>query len=446
MRFRRILCLCMIVSASTITSAAPAQNPEALWERYEQVANRFAELNSQTQTEELDPFATRGNRIYRETIDSGQEVISVLLALMALESGITDEDREAALDSLLTTRQLVGVLMVEVEQCREGLAELNSLLEHPGLSVRPILLRGTRRWKARAEACLERQVADEATLPAELEVEELRLANEAAARQAEAEAEEQRLANEAAAQHAEEQRLANEAAAQQAEEQRLANEAAAQQAEQQRLTNEAAARHAEEQRLANEAAAQHAEEQRLANEAAAQQAEEQRLANEAAAQQAEQQRLTNEAAAQRAEEQRLANEAAAQQAETSAALQRAERERSSSAPSIVLLTVGVLAIGGAVGWDLATASQRSEWTELENSSSCFGDGTCLESTQGRFSELRRSISRARVGTGVLAGVGVASGITGIVLLLTRSKSGDSSVVALPDIGSNYAGIRLIREF
>ncbi len=207
----------LVLAVLCTASMASAQHNDALWNRYLEAATTFGELYAQT--EELDPIATRGNRIYRDTIDAGQQLVDVLDELLALEEGITPEEGLAALDSLLTTRQIIGALMVEVQQCNEGLAELDSLLEHPGLADRPLVLESTTLWKGRAETCIAQQerASERERRAAELEAEQQRLADEAAAREAELRDLEERMAVEEDEEVlAEMQRRMNELSAEQA--------------------------------------------------------------------------------------------------------------------------------------------------------------------------------------------------------------------------------------
>ena len=217
MMFRPLATLCLTAGLIGFASSAAAQNNDALWDRYNTAATEFGGLY--TQTDELDPIATRGNRIYRETIGVGQELVAVLDQLLELDSGITAEERVAAMDSLLTTRQIIGSLMVEVQQCDEGLTELEQLLEHPELVERPLVLESATLWKGRAETCIAQQqrAAERERRAAQLEAEEQRLADEAAAREAEIRELEARMANEQdEAVLAEMQRRMNELSAQQA--------------------------------------------------------------------------------------------------------------------------------------------------------------------------------------------------------------------------------------
>ncbi len=183
MKSLRILFLSVLLLL--ISSSALAQNADQLWARYNDAAMSFGTLYAET--EEQDPLATRGNRVYRDTISAGQELVEVLNDLLASGSGISPEERVAALDSLLTTRQIIGSLMVEVQQCEEGLAELEAVLAHPGVSDRPIVEESANRWKVRADTCIQGQAleAERERRAAEIAAEEQRLAHERALREAE---------------------------------------------------------------------------------------------------------------------------------------------------------------------------------------------------------------------------------------------------------------------
>ena len=167
----RSLLLLFALLMAVVPATAWAQGADDIWQRYDGAADGFT--NVYTQSQSMDPRTTQGNRVYRQAISQGQRLVEVLEELLQLRTGITPQERIAALDELLTTRQVVGALMTEIGLCEEGLAELEQVLAHPGVQERPILIQTAQRRKAEAEVCIAQQQAEAERLERERRIAEL---------------------------------------------------------------------------------------------------------------------------------------------------------------------------------------------------------------------------------------------------------------------------------
>ena len=134
---------------------APSLSTDDLWEAYDEASERFDTLLRQS--EDQEPLSTTGNRVYYDTIGAGLELRDILRALLGRGDELTEDERVVGMDSLLTIEQVIGTLLVEVQQCERGQGMLQQLLENPELQSRPVLVDSTERWLRRATRCLERQ-------------------------------------------------------------------------------------------------------------------------------------------------------------------------------------------------------------------------------------------------------------------------------------------------
>lgn len=152
-------------------SAVQADSADALWDAYADAAAKFSQ--SYNETENVDPVATRGNRLYRRAVEDGEALISVLNQLLEADAPNTDDERLAVIDALLTTGQIIGSLRVEIRECDSGRIDLEKVLEHPGIETRPILKDSAQTWLDRANQCIEQLAVESARAERERQIAEL---------------------------------------------------------------------------------------------------------------------------------------------------------------------------------------------------------------------------------------------------------------------------------
>lgn len=164
--------LLLSTGAYAQTSATSSDsNTASLWADYESRSAEFAELYSRSA--DVDPLATAGNRLYRQTIASGERFVHTLQSLLEPQSGLLGEDRVRIVDNLLTTQQVIGSFYVEIEECQAGKTALEEALAHPGMSERINVEAAAEDWLSRADACLSEQAAEEARREREQQIAEL---------------------------------------------------------------------------------------------------------------------------------------------------------------------------------------------------------------------------------------------------------------------------------
>lgn len=143
------------VFALSLASTASAQD---LWEQYEQESTEFVDLQSRCDGGNIE--ATTTNRICSQAVQAGVRYAETIETLLASDGSDLSADEQAALvDGLLTTRQIVASVMVDLGQCEEALPVLEQLLAHPDIDDRPVLVEASQRWLDNANACIERQQA-----------------------------------------------------------------------------------------------------------------------------------------------------------------------------------------------------------------------------------------------------------------------------------------------
>lgn len=140
----------MTVGAWSLPAAAQA-DADALWAAFEEADLAFQD--AQAACEDADPATTGGDRTCRGAIEAGLTLADAVEAVLVGAPDVDAETREAAIDLLLTTQQIVGTYLVDVGDCADAVEVLDSVLESPLLGNRRSLERATSRWRGEAEAC-----------------------------------------------------------------------------------------------------------------------------------------------------------------------------------------------------------------------------------------------------------------------------------------------------
>lgn len=164
---------------------APELATGELWEAYESTYATFE--RRLTAVEEADPRSTTGYRVYIDAIESSMQLSDLLEELLNRDGELSAEEEVAALDSLLTIRQVVGSMLVEIQECERAAEILEPLAAREETLERPLLYQGTQRWLQSAQRCIERQALEAEVRAAEEEgyqAEVARLREELAAAQA----------------------------------------------------------------------------------------------------------------------------------------------------------------------------------------------------------------------------------------------------------------------
>lgn len=164
---------------------APELSTNELWEAYEGTYATFE--RRLTAVEEADPRSTTGYRVYIDAIESSMQLSDLLEELLNRDGELSAEEEVAALDSLLTIRQVVGSMLVEIQECERAAEILEPLAAREETLERPLLYQGTQRWLQSAQRCLDRQALEAEVRAAEEEgyqADVARLREELAAAQA----------------------------------------------------------------------------------------------------------------------------------------------------------------------------------------------------------------------------------------------------------------------
>ncbi len=147
------LTLVCFAASLAISGDASAQDSDLdqLWNAYDEGAQRYDEAVAEC--DEVDSATTSGDRVCRVSVSAGRELIGVLERLLRADRGLAADEVELLVDHLLTVRQHVASMLVEVGDCDEALALLEELSRDPDLAVRGRLARAVETWRERAAAC-----------------------------------------------------------------------------------------------------------------------------------------------------------------------------------------------------------------------------------------------------------------------------------------------------
>lgn len=148
----RTCTLATLLTATVWALPASAQtDADALWTAFEEADVAFQD--AQAACEEADPATTGGDRTCRDAIEAGLTLADAVEAVLDGVPDVDAETREAAIDLLLTTQQIVGTYMVDVGDCEDAVEVLDAVLESPLLGNRRSLENAASRWRGEAEAC-----------------------------------------------------------------------------------------------------------------------------------------------------------------------------------------------------------------------------------------------------------------------------------------------------
>ena len=138
-----------------------------LWALYDDTSEKFND--SVDAVDGVAPDTTIGHRLYVEAIGNSLEMIDILGEVLRRPGELTEEERVDAMDSLMTIEQVLGSLMVEINECERAVTVLRELSERPETLDRPLLLRATTKWLGQAEICVERERLEAEIQRSELE-------------------------------------------------------------------------------------------------------------------------------------------------------------------------------------------------------------------------------------------------------------------------------------
>lgn len=149
------------VALALLCGALPANaqptSLDALWERYTELSLEFENLLAQS--DESPAHTTLGDRVRREATQVADDLAGVIAQLVAEDTSLHDDEREAATDQRLTALQIRGALYYEVGECEEATIALQRVLDDADTETRPLLRTRTEDRLADAERCIEEQRA-----------------------------------------------------------------------------------------------------------------------------------------------------------------------------------------------------------------------------------------------------------------------------------------------
>src|SRR5690625_849360 len=152
---------------------ANALTVDTLWGDFDEAFGRFQDYLAES--EEAPADTQTGYRSRVRAIGAAMEVRDLLGAL--LQSGELNADEAlGAQDSFLTVQQVMGSMMVDIGECQRATKVLRDLENNPDTHERTLLLKGTSRWLAKAERCVERQKLEAQIAARESEADEEELA------------------------------------------------------------------------------------------------------------------------------------------------------------------------------------------------------------------------------------------------------------------------------
>lgn len=130
---------------------AHAQAVDELWQTYSERDAEYERLRSAA--EALPPDTTQGDRAYREAAVAAGELADVIEELLLRDDSLGPDEVEAAIDRLLTVRQVQGSFLADVRACDDAVDVLTSVMQHPGIEARSLLRERTSLRLQQAEAC-----------------------------------------------------------------------------------------------------------------------------------------------------------------------------------------------------------------------------------------------------------------------------------------------------
>lgn len=146
---------------------------DTLWDDFDDAFGRFQDFLAES--EEAPAETQTGFRSRVRAIGAAMEVRDLLGAL--LDSGeLSTDESIGAQDSYLTVQQVMGSMMVDIGECERAVKVLRKLENNPDTHERALLLKGTKRWLAKAERCDERQKLEAQIAAREFEADEEELA------------------------------------------------------------------------------------------------------------------------------------------------------------------------------------------------------------------------------------------------------------------------------
>ncbi|MFT4704034.1 MAG: hypothetical protein ACI81R_001730 [Bradymonadia bacterium] len=146
-----LLATCCLLALAPRTAAS--QTLDEAWERYEELSERFVDL--QAECDAGDIRATTTNRLCREAVSSGFALADAIDFVLREDDSLAEGDRATLIDGMLTTRQISASIMVDLGECEEAIAPLEALLEHPEIGERPGVAEAAERWLNDANVCVE---------------------------------------------------------------------------------------------------------------------------------------------------------------------------------------------------------------------------------------------------------------------------------------------------
>lgn len=115
--------------------------------------------NYLAESDETSPNTQTGYRSRVRTVGAAMEVRDILREILE-RSELSEDDRVQAQDSYLTVQQVMGSIMVDIEECRHAIDVLEPLESNPEAQSRTLLYKGITRWLAKARRCDERQALE----------------------------------------------------------------------------------------------------------------------------------------------------------------------------------------------------------------------------------------------------------------------------------------------